>query len=203
MIRVVLLLSVAITLSFAKGCRNKAGSYNFNIGAIRGRIVSNGPTVTPIQLFSPPDKVVFREYKKCSRSSDPFFFGQNVVILDMPSGKRVMVDTGAKPNPLFPAFARTGKLLQNLRAAGVRAKTIDAVVLTHGHVDHVNGLLRDDGRAAFPKADVYIGQAEHMFWTASEPDPSARVKPEVFGMLHPLSSYPIRYSEPDFLTISM
>lgn len=179
-ISVVLFLGLLTFASSERGNKN-AASHKFSIGSIQGVIISNGPSVTNVQPFSAPDRVVFREYKKCFRSSSPFVFGQNVVVLDMPNGKRVMIDTGAKPNPIFPFWAKTGKMLPNLIAAGIQPESIDAVLLTHGHADHVNGLLGEGGEAAFPNAAVYIGKTEHAFWTASTPAPDAMLEPNVFG----------------------
>lgn len=159
-------------------------SYDFNIGNVRGLVVSNGRGEVDTQQFSAPDAVVLNAYKKCFRSTMPFFYAQNIVVLDMPSGKRVMFDTGSKPNPIFPFWAKTGMLLPNLQAAGIAPSSIDAIVLTHGHADHVNGLVLDDGNAAFPNADVYIGRVEHDFWTAPTANPSARISPETFGKLY-------------------
>ena len=47
---------------------------------------------------------------------------------------RVLVDTGA--GNLAPT---TGKLMENLRSAGVSPQDIDTVTLTHGHPDHIGG----------------------------------------------------------------
>lgn len=92
-----------------------------------------------------------------------------------------MVDTGALPNPIFPFWANTGRMLQNLIAAGIPPDSIDAVVLSHGHADHVNGLITASGEAVFVNAAVYIGAKEHAFWTAGAPSPDARIDLSVYG----------------------
>jgi glyoxylase-like metal-dependent hydrolase (beta-lactamase superfamily II) len=56
------------------------------------------------------------------------------------------------------------RLFENLEAQDVTPGQIDVILLTHMHGDHIGGLLRD-GQATFPKAALYLSQAEHDFWT--------------------------------------
>ena len=65
------------------------------------------------------------------------------------SGKNILVDTG---------FGRN--LFDNLKSLGVSPEQIDVILITHSHGDHIGGMLKDD-KAAFPKAVLYISQAEH------------------------------------------
>ncbi len=81
--------------------------------------------------------------------------------------KRVLVDTGA--GNLAPT---TGQLLPNLRAAGIEPESIDIVVITHGHADHIGGNVTADGELAFPRASYVMWSTEWDFWTGT-PDLSA------------------------------
>ena len=68
-----------------------------------------------------------------------------------------------------------GGLSDSLIAAGYRPEDISAVLLTHLHFDHVCGLAKEDGSAAFPRATVYVSEAEAGFWLNPE---TAKAAPE-------------------------
>ena len=75
-------------------------------------------------------------------------------------GRRILMDTG------LGEFGgpTTGKLLENLRAAGFQPADIDTVLITHYHGDHINGLRNRAGELVFPKAKVWVPAPEHAFW---------------------------------------
>jgi len=75
-------------------------------------------------------------------------------------GKRYLLDTGFADN----GAPGTGMLLQHLQAAGIDPASIDVVVISHMHGDHINGLRRKDGSLVYPKATVYIPQPEASHW---------------------------------------
>ena len=79
---------------------------------------------------------------------------------------KILIDTGS--NGAFGP--QTGKLAANLQAAGIDAKEIDVVLISHAHPDHINGLLNADGTLAFPKAEVFFSADEVAFWSGASPD---------------------------------
>lgn len=60
-----------------------------------------------------------------------------------------------------------GTLLQRLAELGHRPEDIDVIVSTHGHPDHIGGLI-DGGKPVFPNARYVFGAAEFDFWKKGE-----------------------------------
>ena len=81
--------------------------------------------------------------------------------LVMVGGRKILLDTG------LGEFGgpTTGKLLDNLRAAGVQPADIDTVLISHNHGDHINGLRNKAGEMVFPRAKIMVPALEHAFWT--------------------------------------
>jgi glyoxylase-like metal-dependent hydrolase (beta-lactamase superfamily II) len=68
--------------------------------------------------------------------------------------------------------------LDDLRAAGVPPETVDLVVCTHLHVDHVGWNTRlDDGRwvPTFPRARYLFARREWEHWSAETSDDTRRI----------------------------
>jgi glyoxylase-like metal-dependent hydrolase (beta-lactamase superfamily II) len=88
------------------------------------------------------------------------------------TGKQlVLFDTGngALPREYEQLSKRLppGQLVERLAAAGYRAEDIDIVVITHGHPDHIGGLV-EGGRPVFSNARYVFGAAEFDFWKRGE-----------------------------------
>ncbi|MCV3765131.1 MBL fold metallo-hydrolase [Rhizobium sp. TRM95796] len=73
----------------------------------------------------------------------------------------MLIDNGAGGN-FQPS---TGRLADNLTAAGVDLASITRVVFTHAHPDHSGATTTADGKVLYPNAQYYVGQAEWDFWT--------------------------------------
>ena len=85
--------------------------------------------------------------------------------------RRIVVDTGVgndKQNRTQPIWnRRKGSFLEDLKKAGCPPETIDTVVCTHLHVDHVGfNTTLCDGRwvPTFPKARYLMGRIEFDYW---------------------------------------
>jgi glyoxylase-like metal-dependent hydrolase (beta-lactamase superfamily II) len=73
----------------------------------------------------------------------------------------VLIDTGAGLN----FFQDAGLLADSFDAAGLDRDSVTHVVLTHGHPDHVWGVIDDfDESERFPNASYLMGAAEWDFW---------------------------------------
>jgi glyoxylase-like metal-dependent hydrolase (beta-lactamase superfamily II) len=104
------------------------------------------------------------------------------------SGDRVvLLDAGL--GDMTTSWGEGGQLPGALAAAGVDPATIDTVVCTHLHLDHVGWLVRE-GDPLFPNATVRFGMGDwQQFVTDAEPDDRTRVGMErlsAAGRLEPL-----------------
>lgn len=158
--------------------------YRFKHGAMQGTVISDGilPLGDPSGTFLGVSKEEVGQML-----TDNFLDPRNVIleqnILVLNTGSHVVLfDTGMGESQMFGPT--TGKMMSNLEVAGIDPASIDAVLCTHGHCDHVWGIMRDDGTRNFPNAQIYISQADFDFWTdeakLSMTDP-AFMKPFVEG----------------------
>ena len=95
----------------------------------------------------------------------------HALVVETPS-RRIVVDTclgNDKENRRIPTWNKMQtSFLADLAAAGYTAETIDTVVCTHLHVDHVGwNTMLVDGRwvPTFPNARYLMGRIEYAHWT--------------------------------------
>ncbi|MEU9118911.1 MBL fold metallo-hydrolase [Streptomyces sp. NPDC048506] len=105
-------------------------------------------------------------------------------------GLRVLVDTGIGngKNRANPAWNQLNSdYLTRLRDAGFAPESVDLVILTHLHTDHVGWNTRADGgtwQPTFPRARYVTARAEWDHWAGADMDAARR---EMFrDSVHPV-----------------
>jgi glyoxylase-like metal-dependent hydrolase (beta-lactamase superfamily II) len=98
----------------------------------------------------------------------------HALVVETPS-RRIIVDTclgNDKENRRIPTWNKLQtRFLTDLAAAGFPRETIDTVVCTHLHVDHVGwNTMLVDGRwvPTFPRAQYLMGRVEYAHWTSRQ-----------------------------------
>src|SRR5947209_4354206 len=139
--------------------------HRFIIGDAEVTVVSDGPLPLgdPSGTFTGVPK---EEVKKML--ADNFLNPDNVVLeqnspIVNTGDKLILFDTGMGTSQAFGPT--TGRQQKSLAEAGIKASDIDAVVLSHAHIDHIGGILGADDKPLFPNAQYYIAQSDLDFWT--------------------------------------
>ena len=152
----------------------ESGSYRFALGAFQCLSISDGAFNYPLEAFfgnvprEDVEDVLRRDDLPTDRITTPY------TCLFVDTGQhRVLIDTGAgnlaaAAPMMFPSIDHattvTGTLLRNLEATGIDRSTVDTVVITHAHPDHVGGTLNNDGALVFGNARYVVPRDEWDFW---------------------------------------
>ena len=128
--------------------------YRFKIGALDAVALFDGanPVRNDNQTFGVglTPEAVAAPLRAAGQPADPITLEVHPLLVR--NGDRVM---------LFDAGLGQGKgeLMQSLQAAGIDPAAVTDVLISHGHPDHVGGLVRDGG-LAFPNAAIRLSRAE-------------------------------------------
>lgn len=139
------------------------------VGNVEITSVIDVPFQAPFQIFY-PDRTAeeFAPYKEMypASSSGDIFKTQASVFALRSSGQTVLCDTGFGPGPIEMLGGIQGRLLDALNEAGVAPDSVNVVVHTHMHADHVGWNLTTNGEPNFPNARYFAPQAD---WDYFEP----------------------------------
>src|SRR5262249_54412105 len=139
--------------------------YRFKVGSIEATAVSDGP----LPLGDPSGTFLGVSKDEIAKILTDNFLAPDAATLEQNSlvintGQHlVLFDNGMGAHKMFGPT--TGKLLVSLKQAGIDPKDIDALVITHAHIDHCGGIMGEGGARNFPNAQIYISQADFDFWT--------------------------------------
>jgi glyoxylase-like metal-dependent hydrolase (beta-lactamase superfamily II) len=138
----------------------------FDAPGLRARVLIDGVRrVSPRFVFKGYDDTVQGEFVRPYLGEDGKLEGRLAALLIETDDHLVLVDTGMG---LYGAEAGAGLVLDVLASVDVRPWDIDVVVITHGHADHVGGIVDPQGGAVFANARHVWHTAEADLWSSEE-----------------------------------
>jgi glyoxylase-like metal-dependent hydrolase (beta-lactamase superfamily II) len=146
--------------------KQNAGWYRYKVGSFEVTVVTDGGNNNPL-----PDGFVANAQKPEINAAltadflppDRVVGTYNPLVVNTGS-KLVALDAGLGLGMFEQSKGGVGQFHGNLQASGIDRNAVDAVVITHFHGDHINGLVGPENKPAFPKAEVFVPAAEWAFW---------------------------------------
>src|SRR3981189_2567459 len=146
---------------------NGDGFYRFKIGDFQATVISDGYGQIPLRpiLAMNVSEAELAPVLKANFMQPVIQITNNMLVVDT-GRERILVDTGFGEK-LGPSFGSFPGFEANLRRAGITPESIDLVVISHGHLDHIGGLVTKSGAPAFSKAQFVFVDTEWNYWTGS------------------------------------
>lgn len=132
-----------------------------NIGRFEVTFLSDGFIDFPFSLFTGAKPEQVEQAAASHFAARPTGIRSGFTVWLIRDGDRlILVDAG----PAGTVSKTSGRLPQALASIGVSPAAIDAVIVTHMHVDHVAGLVAG-GRRNFVNADVFVDRRDVAHFT--------------------------------------
>ncbi|MEN9917912.1 MAG: hypothetical protein RL662_348 [Bacteroidota bacterium] len=147
------------------------GYQQFRIGEIEAIILSDGylkalevqPGMAPEANMHEISDILRNSYL----SDQGYELAMNILLLKK-DDRIILFDTGTGTSNLIVSTA--GCILTSLEEVGISPDQITDIVLSHGHFDHIGGLVNNEGKSNYPNANIYISEIEYESWTSKNPD---------------------------------
>jgi glyoxylase-like metal-dependent hydrolase (beta-lactamase superfamily II) len=148
----------------AAQAQNTAGSQKYKVGDIEVFSLHEGEVERVLDAGFIKNAAL-DEVKQALTASGlgPDKFANPFTVTAVRSGGKVtLFDTGFGGN----GAPTVGKLADNMKAAGLDPATVNTVVISHYHGDHISGLwVKETNAQVFPNAEILMPEVEYKFWT--------------------------------------
>jgi glyoxylase-like metal-dependent hydrolase (beta-lactamase superfamily II) len=158
--------------------KQNAGWYRYKVGEFEVTVVTDGSSTAPLSdlyVRNAPKADVSAALVGLHAAPDKVTNVYNPIVVNTGS-KLVVIDAGGGPGAITQTKGTLGQFHTNFAAAGFDKKSVDVVILSHLHGDHINGLLDAESKLEFPNAEILMPAVDIKFWTdesnaARFPDP--------------------------------
>jgi glyoxylase-like metal-dependent hydrolase (beta-lactamase superfamily II) len=146
--------------------RQAPSFYRSKLGDFEITVVSDGARAIPL----PPQFVRNVSNEQVLAAAESAYMPKGSIVAPFnpmvvnTGAKLILIDTGYGPG-IAPTV---GLLPTTLAAAGIDPKSIDIVLISHMHGDHILGLKTPDGALAFPNAEIKVPAADWAFWMSDD-----------------------------------
>jgi glyoxylase-like metal-dependent hydrolase (beta-lactamase superfamily II) len=138
------------------------GIYRYRLGTFEVTALYDGIWYRPITdkfirnaPFAEVENALAAAFMPTDKLATPF------TTLIVNTGKRlILIDTGTG-GQIAPS---AGAFHANLAAAGIDAKAIDLIAISHFHPDHINGIKDKGDDLVFANAEIMVADDEWNFW---------------------------------------
>jgi len=160
--RDLLLAGGLLATGFALGARRVARAETLmELDGRKITTVSDGNLVLPVSfLFPDVEKSELIPLLEANKLGTEALEPELNITLVEDGDRKILFDAGSGSNFMPSA----GELPQSLAEAGIDPSTITDVVFTHGHPDHLWGILDDFDEITFPDANLHFPRVEWEFW---------------------------------------
>jgi len=137
--------------------------YRYRIGEMELTAIYDGVWYRPIDEkfirkanYADVQRAMSDAFMPVEKLATPF-----TMLLVNTGKKLILLDTGTGGQVASTA----GAFSENLLAAGIDPRSIDQIVISHFHPDHINGIKTKDNALIFPNAEIMVPAAEWAFWS--------------------------------------
>jgi glyoxylase-like metal-dependent hydrolase (beta-lactamase superfamily II) len=153
-----------------------AAIYRFKVGDFECIAIQDASMNRAASQVFPSIAAEERERVLRGQGTDPEAMPWSINILYVNTGNHhILVDTSIDGN----AMPGAGQLKNTLQSIGIEPDSIDHIIITHGHRDHIGGLMGEDGQPVYPNARISMLANERDHWfeaaqKAENPDEAAK-----------------------------